>query len=72
MLILIGETMCPDQLKKHSKYNNTSGMLLAVHYVIIIIIYIFSNIFIEFNIQYFSIIESIAFNTDFNIVIQLN
>ena len=51
MLILIGETMCPDQLKKHSKYSNTSGMLLAVHYVIIPCIYIFSNIFIELNIQ---------------------
>ena len=26
MFILIGETMCPDELERHSEYNNTSDI----------------------------------------------
>ena len=59
MFILTGETMCP---KRHSKYNNTSGINRKTA---------FGNTHLH-NIQYFSIIETIAFNTDFNIAIQLN
>ena len=74
MFILIGETMCPDELKRHSKYNNTSGInrKTAFGNTLCDHIYIFFQYYIEFNIQYFSIIENIAFNTDFNIAIQFN
>ena len=53
MFILIGKTMCPDELKRHAEYNNTSGInrksafgdTLCDH------IYIFFQYSIEFNIQ---------------------
>ena len=70
MFILTGETMCPDELKRHSKYTNSNGInrKTAIGNTLCDHIYIL----IEFNIQYFSLTENIAINTDFNIAIQLN
>ena len=70
MFILIGGITCHDEIK--STLNTIIQVVLnrKTAFGNTLCDHIYINFFS--NIQYFSIIENIAFNTDFNIAIQLN
>ena len=57
MLILIGGITCPDELKRHSKYNNTSGINRKTAFGNTLLIILLNSIFNIF--QYLKILHSI-------------